>query len=100
MDKIYYYCTADRQFSLICNLIGRPRCLGKDFRVIDHKLRIEQIHSILSDTFGLRKRKNIMTLTVISKWLVQNKIMEKNYKRQLLTNLFGGLRRVSYLAYC
>ena len=54
--------------SKICNLIGRPTYLGKDFRVKDHILRITDIHKMLSGSFQLKSRRNILTLTLISKW--------------------------------
>jgi hypothetical protein len=57
-------------FSRLCNLVGRPQCLGKGLRPKDHILTIEQIHKALSSLFELKARKDVLTLTIISKWAI------------------------------
>jgi hypothetical protein len=57
--------------SQLCNLIGRPQCLGKGLRVKDHILTIERVHKALSNLFELKARKEVLTLTIISKWAIK-----------------------------
>jgi hypothetical protein len=69
--KPMYLITAqptENWLSKISNLISRPRCLKSDFRVLDHKLSIKEIHGTLSKYYKLKARSNIFTLTIISKW--------------------------------
>lgn len=42
--------------------------IGKPHGYFEHKIRIKTIHNELSKHFILLERKNIMTLTVVSKW--------------------------------
>jgi hypothetical protein len=55
--------------SKICNLLAMPRHLKKDLTLIDHKLKINEVHNAFLESFELKARKNIFTLTVISKWI-------------------------------
>ena len=55
--------------SKISNLIGRPRFLKSNLRALDHKLKIREIHETLSKFYKLKTRSNVLTLTIISKWM-------------------------------
>lgn len=48
--------------SRLCAMIGRPR------GYFEHKTKINIIHKELAKRFILLKRKNVMTLTIVSKW--------------------------------
>lgn len=48
--------------SRLCAMIGRPH------GYFEHKTEIKIIHSELSKRFTLLERRNVMTLTIISKW--------------------------------
>jgi len=48
--------------SKLCALIGRPH------GYFEHKTKMKAIHNELSKRFALLERKNIFTLTIISKW--------------------------------
>ncbi len=55
--------------SRLSNLFGRPTALTKDLRPLDHRLKMCEVHHILSEYFFLKSRCAVWTLTVISKWL-------------------------------
>ena len=55
----------------VCNFLWTAGYLKNDFRLKSHKLRINEIHEILYSFLKLEDRKNIFTLTVISKWSIE-----------------------------
>ncbi len=55
--------------SKISNLIGRSECLKSGLRPIDHELGIREVHETLSKFYKLKARSNVLTLTIISKWV-------------------------------
>ncbi|MBU2102261.1 MAG: methyltransferase domain-containing protein [Candidatus Omnitrophota bacterium] len=45
--------------------------LTKKLTLLEHKLTIDKIHSVLAKYFILQERKNVLTLTVVSKWVLR-----------------------------
>lgn len=66
----------DNWLARISNLIGRPGYLSRDLRPIDHKLRINEIHKLLTQYFCLISQENIFTLTIMSKWRPKGQSLE------------------------
>lgn len=54
----------ENMISRVCAFIGKPH------GYFEHKTKIKLIHDELKKRFVLIKRKNIMSLTIVSKWLV------------------------------
>jgi len=57
--------------SRVCNFLWAAKYLKNDFRLKSHKLKINEIHKILSNFFKLECRKDVFMLTVISKWTIK-----------------------------
>ncbi len=57
--------------SKISNLMENSKYLKTDLKPICHKLCLRDIHETLSKFYKLKDRSNILTLTVISKWVLK-----------------------------
>lgn len=55
--------------SRISNLLGRPKYITSNFRPLDHRSDIKEIHGTLSKFYELKDRKDVLTLTTVSKWV-------------------------------
>lgn len=58
--------------SQIAWLFSDDKKLAKKLKPAEHQLAMNKVHSYLNKLFIAQERRNVLTLTVISKWVIRN----------------------------